>query len=239
MRPRSAESSGRDEDAGPAGKAIAAVLALPIIGFGVAGSSSYSAAQGTAADVAHVEAVSGRVVAAAGGKPALLDVLDTLGDQTRLDLLANSELRICHYQTRKLITLRGPLRVAVSASNVTVENGKAAGASTETCAAPLVSTFQGGIVSRNIAAAATTTLVPLRPSIKVVNRGSRTIRKIALWDGSRQARLATFEHSVARPILDNAKSYLLVVELSDGSELTMILQANEATRTGPVFLVVR
>jgi hypothetical protein len=101
----------------------------------------------------------------------------------------------------------------------------------------VVSTVQGGIVSRSISVAITP--VPLRPSIRVINRGSKEIRKIALWDGARREILATFERNVARPVLEDARSYLLVVELSDGSELTRVLQANEATRSGPLFLVLR
>ena len=58
-----------------------------------------SAAQEAAADVGYVEDVSGRVVAFAQGKPTLLDALDVISDRTRLDLQANSELRICHYPT--------------------------------------------------------------------------------------------------------------------------------------------
>jgi hypothetical protein len=63
-------------------------------------------AQGKVADVAYVEYVSGRVVAFSAGKPTLLDPLDVVSDRTRLDLQANSELRICHYQTRQLLTLK-------------------------------------------------------------------------------------------------------------------------------------
>jgi hypothetical protein len=83
------------------------------------------------------------------------------------------------------------------------------------------------------------TPVPLRPSIRVINRGAKEIRTVVLWDGARQAILATFDRNVARPILEHGRSYLLVVELSDGSELTRMLQANEATRAGPLFLVLR
>ena len=180
--------------------------------------------------------MTGRVVASSQNKPTLLDVLDVLGDRTQLDLQANSELLICHYQTRKLLKLRGPLRASVSKSDVTAENGKVA-ATGETCSAPLVSTFQGGIVSRNIAV--TTMPVALRPSIKFVNQSAKTIRKVAVWDGTHQQILATFDRNVARPTLENGKSYLVVVEMSDGSERKMVLQASEVTRTGPVFLVLR
>ena len=84
----------------------------------------------------------------------------------------------------------------------------------------------------------TTMPVALRPSIKLVNQSAKTVRKVALWDGAHQQILATFERNVARPILENGKYYLVVVEQSDGSERKMMLQASEVTRTGPVFLVV-
>ncbi len=211
-----------------------ALLAVPAIVLGLAAGVVHSAAQ--SADAAHVEAVTGRVVASSQNKPTLLDVLDVLGDRTQLDLQANSELLICHYQTRKLLKLRGPLRASVSKSDVTADNGKVA-ATGETCSAPLVSTFQGGIVSRSLAA--TMMPVALRPSIKLVNQSAKTVRKVALWDGTHQQILATFERNVARPILENGKYYLVVVEMSDGSERKMMLQASEVTRTGPVFLVLR
>ena len=89
-----------------------ALLVVPAIVLGLAAGVVHSAAQG--ADAAHVEAVTGRVVASSQNKPTLLDALDVLGDRTQLDLQANSELLICHYQTRKLLKLRGPLRASVS-----------------------------------------------------------------------------------------------------------------------------
>src|SRR5262245_14769896 len=104
-------------------------------------------------DVAYVEGISGRVVAMAEGKPTLLDALDVISDRTRLDLQANSELRICHYPTRQLLTLKGPLRASISRDGVTAENSKTAVASAGTCAAPVVSTFQGGVVSRGTGSA--------------------------------------------------------------------------------------
>jgi hypothetical protein len=215
---------------------IRAVVVLSAMGLGAGNGISHSAAQGTTADVAHVEAVSGRVVASAQGTPTLLDVLDIIGDRTRLDLPANSELRLCHYRMRRLLTLKGPLRASISASGVIAENGNAIAASAESCAAPVVSTFQGGIVSRSTAF--TTTNVPLRPTIKVVNHGTKTIRQIALWDGMQQKVRVTFERNTARPTLDDSQSYLLVVEQSDGSELKMILRASAATPPGPLIVVV-
>lgn len=237
MRPRSPEYCGRIEKAAMAVGTTTVVLVLSAIGLGAAGGISHSAAQGTATDVAYVEAVSGRVVASSQGSPAPLDVLDIISDRTRLDLPANSELRICHYRMRKLLTLRGPLKASISTSGVTAEGGKAVDASAESCAAPVVSTFQGGFVSRTFAL--TSTRVPLRPTIKVVNGGTKAIRKIALWDAMQQKILVTFDRNVARPILDDGQSYLLVVERTDGSDLKMMLEASTGTQTGPLIVVIR
>ena len=111
--------------------------------------SSPAAAQAT--EVAFVEEVSGRVIAFSQGKPALLGTLDTINDRTQLDIPANSELRVCHYQAGKIVSLKGPLRATVSRDGVTVENsGKAALATVGPCATPRVSTVQGGIVTRGI-----------------------------------------------------------------------------------------
>ena len=94
--------------------------------------------------MAIVENVSGHVVAFLAGKPALLEALDVVSDGTRLDLQANSELRICHYQTRQFLTLRGPLRASISHEGVAVISGKTATVAGESCAAPVSSTFSGG-----------------------------------------------------------------------------------------------
>jgi hypothetical protein len=118
------------------------------VGLGLGAGISRSAAQGIPTEVAYVEAVSGTVIAFSQGKPALLDPLDTIGDRTQLDLQANSELHICHYLTHKLVTLRGPMRVLVSAGGV--ENANAVVSITQACAKPVVSIFQGGIASRGI-----------------------------------------------------------------------------------------
>jgi hypothetical protein len=214
-------------------KAVLVCSAIEMAGGGI----SQSAAQGAATDVAYVEAVHGRVVASSQGSPTPLDALDIISDLTKVEVQANSELRICHYRTRKVVRLRGPLLASISASGVTAENGKAIDATSETCAAPVVSTFQGGFVTRNITL--TTTDVPLRPSIKVVDRGTKAIRKIVLWDHKLGTILATFDHNVARPALENGKSYLLVIEQSDGGELKMLLRASGATQTGPLIVVVR
>jgi hypothetical protein len=123
--------------------ASAAMFSAAILG------GSPAAAQAT--EVALVEEVSGRVIAFSQGKPALLETLDTINDRTILDIPANSELRVCHYQAGKIVSLKGPLRATVSRDGVTVENsGKAGLAMLGPCAAPLVSTVQGGIVTRGV-----------------------------------------------------------------------------------------
>ena len=183
MRPQSRENRRCGGAALSAAHRRLAALLLLLSAIGAGTGPAYAAAQdnvaqGNVADVAYVEDVSGRVVAFAAGKPVLLDALDVVSDRTRLDLQANSELRICHYQTRQLLTLKGPLRASISIDGVVVENAKTALAGAGSCAAPVVSTFQGGIVSRGTAMK--TMSVPLRPSIAVVNRSAQPIRKIAL-----------------------------------------------------------
>jgi hypothetical protein len=105
------------------------------------------------AEVAYVSEVSGRVVAFGQGRPMLLDVLDVVADQTRLDLLANSELQICHSRMRQIFVLRGPLKAMISQDGVTVDNGKRVVVSTGTCAAPTASRSSGGLVSRGVSRA--------------------------------------------------------------------------------------
>src|SRR5262249_54089032 len=117
--------------------------------FGAFSGVSPSMAQQAASDVAYVEAVSGRVVAAAArGTPVLVQSLDVISDQTRFDLLANSQLRLCHYHTRRFVTVTGPARVMVSADSLTIEAGKEAEVSQDGCGFALASKFQGGFVAR-------------------------------------------------------------------------------------------
>jgi hypothetical protein len=216
---------------------VAATLLLSAICMGAGPASAQADA-----DVAYVEGVSGRVVALAEGKPTLLDALDVISDRTRLDLQANSELRICHYPTRQLLTLKGPLRASISRDGVTAENSKTAVASAGTCAAPVVSTFQGGVVSRGTSATAVKTAnvnVALRPSIRIVNRGPQPIQKVLLLDGDSREVLMVFERNIARPNLGEGQSYVLVVERSDGSEFKMTLQASAVAQTDPLIVVVR
>jgi hypothetical protein len=101
----------------------------------------------------------------------------------------------------------------------------------------VLSTFQGGLVSRGTGVK--TANVPLQPNIKVVNRGAQPIRKIALWDGDAQKLLLTFDRDAARPLLDEGKSYLLIVERNDGSEFKMMLKAGAATPAEPLIVLLR
>jgi hypothetical protein len=238
MRRRSLEYPGCSEKSSKPVEFLLALLLLSAMGaFPAAGPAHSAAVKEIAADVAYVEDVSGHAVAFSQGKPALLDALDILSDRTRLDLQANSELRICHYRTHQLLVLKGPLRASVSADGVAVENGKAVVASAGACAAPVVSTFQGGLVARGLRDKMMN--VPLRPSIKVVNRGMQPIRQITLWDGESQRILMTFGRDAARPILEDDQSYALVVERNDGSEFTLMLRGSAVTGTDPVILVLR
>jgi hypothetical protein len=218
---------------GKAWTAVGSLAAILLLGGldGIAAS-----AQQATIDVAYVEDVSGHVVALAQGKPILLNALDIISDRTRLDLQANSELRICHYPTRQFLTLKGPLKASISRDGVMVENNKPAAAATGSCVAPVVSTVQGGLVSR--AAGAKPLSVPLQPTIRVVNRGPEPIRKAVLWDGGAKNVVMSFERDAARPTLQDGQFYLLIVERSDGSEVKMMLQAKADTRGDPVIVMV-
>ena len=235
MRLRSPEYRGCGENTSTLVAFMLAAVLLPAIALGLGSGPAFAAAEDAATDVAYVAEVSGRVVASSHGKPTLLDALDIISDRTRLDLQANSELRICHYRSQQLLSLKGPLKASISRDGVTVEGSNAAAASAGPCAAPVVSTFQGGIVSRGLKAMA----VSLQPNIKVVNRGADPIRTITLWDGENQRILMTFDRNGARPTLEEGQTYLLVVERSDGRELKMMLQGSAVTRTDPLIVMVR
>jgi hypothetical protein len=131
-------------------KMTKAVVLLSAIGLSGVFGLSPSTAQEPTADVAYVASVSGRVVALVGGTPSLLDTADVISDRTRLDVLANSELQVCHYGLQRFVTLSGPTRVTFSSGSVTVESGRAAVVSKETCAMPQASNFQGGLVTRGV-----------------------------------------------------------------------------------------
>jgi hypothetical protein len=131
-------------------KMTKAVVLLSAIGLSGVFGLSPSTAQEPAADVAYVASVSGRAVALVGGTPSLLDTADVISDRTRLDVLANSELQVCHYGLQRFVTLSGPTRVTFSSGSVTVELGRAAVVSKETCVMPQASNFQGGLVTRGV-----------------------------------------------------------------------------------------
>jgi hypothetical protein len=64
---------------------------------------------------------------------------------------ANSEVRVCHYQAGKIVSLKGPLRLTVSRDGVTAgSGGKAALVAAGPCAAPVAATAQGEIVTRGV-----------------------------------------------------------------------------------------
>ena len=107
------------------------------------------AAQEAPRDVAFVEAVSGRVVAFATETPALLGPLDVITHRTRVDVLANSELRLCQYLTSRFLTVKGPARLTVFAEGVSVEAGKV-DVSRDTCGVVEASRHQGGLVARGV-----------------------------------------------------------------------------------------
>jgi hypothetical protein len=130
---------------------IAAAIVVATFALGGATGISQSAAQEAATEVAYIEAVNGRVVAFSRGKPVLLEALDTVSERTRVDLQINSEVRICHLRTHRVLTLTGPTRALISADGVAAESGQAIAASTATCAEPIVSQHQGGLVSRGVA----------------------------------------------------------------------------------------
>jgi hypothetical protein len=59
------------------------------------------AAQEEFSDVAFVETLTGQAVALVSGRPTLLGPSEVITNRTRVDVLANSELRVCHYQTAR------------------------------------------------------------------------------------------------------------------------------------------
>jgi len=187
-------------------------------------------------DVAYVVAVTGRAVASSQGAAVELGVLDTIHDQTRLDLEPKTEVRICHYRMLKILTLKGPLRALVSGISVTLENGNEIAGSGETCAKPSVSNVQGGAVFRGFTA---TTNVGLRPSIKIENRGPQQIRKVFIRDELGAKKLTIFNRNIGRPQLAEGRTYTLVVEFAHGGRWEMILRASAAVETGAVIVIVQ
>jgi len=125
-------------------RATVVLATLFAVGLGAAPSM----AQQATSDVAYVETVSGRVVAAGSGNPVLVEALEVISEQTTFDLLPNSELRLCHYHMQRFLTVKGPARVTVSADGITVEAGKLAVVSQDTCGFALASKFKGGFLAR-------------------------------------------------------------------------------------------
>jgi hypothetical protein len=119
----------------PAG-AQAAVPPAPAPASAATPATAAAPAATQEADVAFVEAVRGRVVVFARGKPALLENSDLITDHAQLDLQADSELRFCHFKANRLLTLRGPARAFVSADGVTDERGRTIDAVVGTCKPP-------------------------------------------------------------------------------------------------------
>lgn len=199
-----------------------------------------STAQGDAAESAYVESVDGRAIALVQGKPVLLDALDTISDKTRIDLLAGSELRVCHYQKQRIVMVAGPMRVSVTSAGVMTEGGKEIAPTAEACVKPVVSNFQGGFVARTAVTASSPSWadVGLKPNIKLVSRGTNGITSATLWDSTQQRQVATFRQNKARPVLEEGQLYQLVVGRSDGSESRMTLRANAGAGTSPLILVV-
>ena len=107
------------------------------------------AAQEASSDVAFVETVTGQAVALVSGRPTLLGSSEVITNRTRVDVLANSELRLCHYQASRFLTVKGPARIIVSVDGVSVEAGKAVVAR-DACGSVEASAHQGGLVARGV-----------------------------------------------------------------------------------------
>ncbi|SRR5712691_281680 len=213
---------------------VRAALVLFTSILGVLESISHTAAQGPTIGVAYVEAVTGRAIASSQGTMVELEILDIIDDGTWLELDANAELRICHYRVHKRLALRGPLRASISAAGLRAEDDNAVAAWGEACAAPVVTTVQGGFF-RSVERA---TKVALRPIIKIANRGTKSIRRTVLREGTSGTIVTTFDHNVGQPQLVEGQTYFLVIELGDGGEWKMMLQASAATDTRALIVVI-
>src|SRR4029450_8275511 len=95
-------------------KMTRAAVLLSAIGLSGLLGLSPSAAQESRADVAYVALVSGRGIASVIGTPSLLDTADVISDRTRLDVVTNSELQVCHYGLQRFVTMSGPARAIIS-----------------------------------------------------------------------------------------------------------------------------
>jgi hypothetical protein len=149
MRLQSPEYRGCDEWKSTVAASFKAAIVLSTIGLAGVGISA-AAAQEAASDAAYVEEVKGRVVAFARGAPVLLSALDVIADRTRIDLLADSELHICHHRMQRFLKLKGPGRITITTIGVANDAGKSIDASVESCTAPMISKLSGGLMTRGI-----------------------------------------------------------------------------------------
>jgi hypothetical protein len=130
----------------PLAAASVVVMATLVLGAGPA--MAESVAQEAAAEVAFVEEVKGQVVAYSHGTEMLLERFVIISDRTRLELRADSELRICHYGVNRLVTLSGPLQAVVSKDGVSAENGQIGKQAPAKCTPPSKSKNTGGLMMR-------------------------------------------------------------------------------------------
>ena len=212
------------------------VATFVMVGLAILGNASAAAAQASRKDVAYVMAISGHASATAEGSSIDLNGLDIIYQGTQVDLDPNAELRLCHYRLRKLVTLKGPLHAVILASGIATDKGDVATSAREACTAPAVSTIQGGVAYR---ALVQPTQVGLSPSIKLVDSGSRRVRKAVILDESRHATVVSFNHGIARPQLVEGQDYSVVVELNDGNTWRLLLRASAAADTSVLILVAQ
>jgi hypothetical protein len=202
----------------------------------LAASAPPARAQASENYVAYVEAIVGPATTSLDATQGEIDVLDPIKDGTWLSVGPGAELRICHYATHRLLTLKGPLHAMVSSAGVTVESGRAVAASGENCVAPVISTVQGGVAMRGL----WTTNVGLRPKIRVISRKTQQIRKAALLDDRKRPVATAFDRgAVVQPQLSEGRTYVFVIEFADGSEWRMILQAHAGAEASTVIVSVR
>jgi hypothetical protein len=113
--------------------------------------ASMTDAAAQSADVGHVTAVDGYVLASTAGRLVRLDVLDSIRDRTKVEVRANSELQLCHHVTHTLVTLRGPASVVVSTDGLTAENAAMVKPSAKPCfVPPKQASVQAGLLTRGI-----------------------------------------------------------------------------------------
>ncbi|MFL6799374.1 MAG: hypothetical protein ACJ8F3_18410 [Xanthobacteraceae bacterium] len=212
-----------------------ATAALVFSALLLAAASSRSEAQQPSSDVAYVEDVQGRVFTISKGRFTQLEALDIVDERAELVLEDRSQLRLCHYRQGKLIRLNGPGRAEILRTGVVTPGTWTT--DPEACAAPIVSSYQGGIVTRSFGPGETTQ-VSERPTIKIVNK-REPLRNIVLMDGADRARALNLDQKVLTPILEHGKSYHLVLQQSGGGLIDVALQASRQANTGPLIVVIR